>query len=918
MLVVPSPVWLLTVYSMDVLSRLAEVKARVTSVFRSILKMDSTKKVTKKLAGYASDTAAWATNVGNEHGHVLNHVLTAGEGEGLMKRYQLAGVPPPQLMYVDRDCCSSFGGSKTASMFPEWDQLVVRFDIWHLLRRFVAGVTTESHQLYRAFMRFVCSPTTSQGNSLVLSTCTPRPPRDPWRTSDFRRPVASSSTSVAARSGASSATGCDPPEAPEHQDSPPSDSSSGSEDILFLVSLSFVYFAKAFGGSYMKSSITQIERRFDIPSSLIGFIDGSFEMGNLLVIAFVSYFGAKLHRPRLIGIGCLIMAAGAFLTALPHFFQGKYVYETTLSHTPEENTTESILPCLANTSHLVINDQATAASKAACEKEAGSSMWIYVFLVNMLRGIGETPVMLLGVSYLDDYARKENNAIYLACLQTVGILGPVFGFTFGAFCAKIYVDIGSVNLESISINHKDSRWVGAWWLGFLVSGFLMLLAGIPFWFLPNTLPKQGKSPSKKKQKEDTQAKNSSDTQEEEQEQGSFLPEDNTEEDAPKPVTMAAMAKEFGPSLKRLLLNKVYLLIILTSVVAFNGFIGMITFKPKFMEQVYGQSPSKAIFLIGSMNLPAVGIGVIVGGYVMKRFKLSILGAARLSISSFLSFCLLLIQYFLQCENSEVAGLTMTYKGAPEVSYQQESLLSQCNMGCSCSLKHWDPVCASNGMTYASPCLAGCQTSIGVGKEMEFHYCTCMGELKGKMLALPTNMSVILGQCPRKSDCDRMFKFYMAVSVLGAFVSDCGGTSGYIVLLRSIHPDLKSLALGMQTLIVRTLGGILPPIYFGALIDRTSLKWGLKRCGGQGACRLYDSHAFRITFLGLIYGLYSLAYLLWGVLYWQLSKRQKKLVLRSQAKATALEANGNNNPNGHAMVSIFKNKDDLDRDSESTI
>ncbi|CAB1347362.1 unnamed protein product [Coregonus sp. 'balchen'] len=636
---------------------------------------------------------------------------------------------------------------------------------------------------------------------------------------------------------------------------------------LFLVSLSFVCFAKAFGGSYMKSSITQIERRFDIPSSLIGFIDGSFEMGNLLVIAFVSYFGAKLHRPRLIGIGCLIMAAGAFLTALPHFFQGKYVYETTLSHILEENTTESILPCLANTSHLVINDQATAASKAACEKEAGSSMWIYVFLGNMLRGIGETPVMPLGVSYLDDYARKENTAIYLACLQTVGILGPVFGFMFGSFCAKIYVDIGSVDLESISINHKDSRWVGAWWLGFLVSGFLMLLAGIPFWFLPNTLPKQGKSPSKKKQKDDIQAKSSSDTPEEEQEQGSFLPEDNTEEDAPKPVTMAAMAKDFGPSLKRLFSNKVYLLIILTSVVAFNGFIGMITFKPKFMEQVYGQSPSRAIFLIGSMNLPAVAIGIIVGGYVMKRFKLSILGAARLSIiSSFLSFCLLLIQ-------------------APEVSYQPESLLSQCNMGCSCSLKHWDPVCASNGMTYATPCLAGCQTSTGVGKEMEFHNCTCMGELKGQMLALPTNMSAILGQCPRKSDCDRMFKFYMAVSVLGAFVSACG---------------------------------IPPPIYFGALIDRTCLKWGLKRCGGQGACRLYDSHAFRITFLGLIYGLYGLAYLLWGVLYRQLSNRQKKLVLRSQAKATALEANGNNNPNGHAMVSIFKNKDDLDRDSESTI
>ncbi|XP_064815580.1 uncharacterized protein LOC135531470 [Oncorhynchus masou masou] len=157
---VPSPVLLLTVYNHDVLSRLDEVKARVTSVFGTILKMDSTKKVTKKLAGTAADTAAWVTNVGNEHGQVLVSVLTAAEGEGLlpmaaglMERYRLAGVAPPQLMYVDRDCCSSFGGSKTAAMFNDWDQLVVRLDIWHLMGRFASGVTTESHQLYGPFMR---------------------------------------------------------------------------------------------------------------------------------------------------------------------------------------------------------------------------------------------------------------------------------------------------------------------------------------------------------------------------------------------------------------------------------------------------------------------------------------------------------------------------------------------------------------------------------------------------------------------------------------------------------------------------------------------------------------------------------------------------------------------------------------------
>ncbi|XP_072302660.1 uncharacterized protein [Eucyclogobius newberryi] len=49
----PKPKWLLNVYCRDVLTRLDEVKASITSVFGAVLKMDSTKKVTKKLAGAA-------------------------------------------------------------------------------------------------------------------------------------------------------------------------------------------------------------------------------------------------------------------------------------------------------------------------------------------------------------------------------------------------------------------------------------------------------------------------------------------------------------------------------------------------------------------------------------------------------------------------------------------------------------------------------------------------------------------------------------------------------------------------------------------------------------------------------------------------------------------------------------------------
>lgn len=46
--------------------------------------------------------------------------------------------------------------------------------------------------------------------------------------------------------------------------------------------------------------------------------------GNLLVIAFVSYFGARLHRPKIIAVGCVLMSFGTFLIAMPHFIIGRY------------------------------------------------------------------------------------------------------------------------------------------------------------------------------------------------------------------------------------------------------------------------------------------------------------------------------------------------------------------------------------------------------------------------------------------------------------------------------------------------------------------------------------------------------------------------------------------------------------------
>ncbi|KAI4795577.1 hypothetical protein KUCAC02_029801 [Chaenocephalus aceratus] len=165
MVPVPSCGWLLSTFVLESFTRIEELKAKVTSTFGSILKMDSTKKVTKKLAGADAGTALCMSSVGNELGQVLMSVLTAAEGyglrdmaRGLQERYQLAGKEPPQVLYVDRDCCRRDGGTcAAAALFPAWPHLLVRLDTWRFMRRLAAGVTSESHPFYPVFMRRLSS-----------------------------------------------------------------------------------------------------------------------------------------------------------------------------------------------------------------------------------------------------------------------------------------------------------------------------------------------------------------------------------------------------------------------------------------------------------------------------------------------------------------------------------------------------------------------------------------------------------------------------------------------------------------------------------------------------------------------------------------------------------------------------------------
>ncbi|XP_077627296.1 solute carrier organic anion transporter family member 1A2 isoform X3 [Crocuta crocuta] len=538
---------------------------------------------------------------------------------------------------------------------------------------------------------------------------------------------------------------------------------------MFLLAITCAFVSKTLSGSYMNSMLTQIERQFNIPTSLVGFINGSFEIGNLLLIIFVSYFGTKLHRPILIGVGCVVMGLGCFLQSLPHFLMDRYQYESTVS--VSGNLSLNNFLCMENGTQIFRPTE----DPSECVKEVKSLMWIYVLVGNIIRGIGETPIMPLGISYIEDFAKSENSPLYIGFVETGAIIGPLFGLSLASFCANVYVDTGSVNTDDLTITPTDTRWVGAWWFGFLICAGVNVLTAIPFFFLPKSLSKEGlknnadiiKNDKEEKQREEVKKKKD------------------------------GITKDFLPFMKSLLCNPIYMLFILISIIQFNAFVNMFTFMPKYLEQQHGKSASDAIFLI-------------------------------------------------------VAGITTTYKGTQQDLYMGNAILADCNRDCNCPTKTWDPVCGNNGVSYMSACLAGCETSTGAGINMVFQNCSCI-QTSG-------NSSAVLGLCDKGHDCSMMLQYFLILSAIGSFIYSLSAIPGYMVLLRCIKPEEKSLGVGLHTFCTRVFAGIPAPIYFGALVDSTCLHWGTLKCGESGACRIYDSANFRYIYLGLPAALRGLSYI----------------------------------------------------------
>uniref|UniRef100_A0A182QCG1 Kazal-like domain-containing protein n=2 Tax=Cellia TaxID=44534 RepID=A0A182QCG1_9DIPT len=694
---------------------------------------------------------------------------------------------------------------------------------------------------------------------------------------------------------------------------------------VFVLLLSIlVTLQQALSSGYINSVITTIEKRFEIPSSLSGLIASSYEIGNVITVIFVSYLGSRRHIPVWIGIGAVIMGIGSLVFMVPHF-TGEPNPGIMIDNKTSDNICRLVsvreqdmgLGRLSNslsnpplTSHNLRGDN--------CLKSKSSTFGPVILFViaQILLGGGGSPLFTLGTTYVDDHVRKESSSMYIGAMYSMAAFGPVLGFLLGAYLLSFHMD--SFSGSDINIDPDDRRWVGMWWGGFLVCGILLIIVAVPFFSFPKVLTREKKkiriAEQRLPQLQQLTSNNSSSlprsqpnlaqqqTGTVQHQQQPTLPQQQTGH-AANSTTQANKTGEdtgYGKDIKdipqsmwRLVTNPVYIVTCLGACMELMIVSGFVVFLPKYLETQFSLGKSQASVFTGSIAVPGACIGIFIGGCILKRFQLKPKGAVQfVLISNLICLSCYGLLFFLGCENLKMAGTTIPYynSSAHNVEPFQVNLTAACNFGCECHMYDVEPVCGNNGLTYFSPCHAGCTA---FSSSSNYTNCACVQanvtnnnniyrgaegtqaqalnahEAFAEVTVVPVATA---GVC--NTPCRTIYPFLILLFFM-TFVVASTQMPLLMIVLRSVSEEERSFALGMQFVIFRLFGYIPAPIVFGNLIDSSCLLWK-STCGEKGGrCLIYDIEKFRYKYVGLCASIKIIALVIF-IIDWWLVRRRKNL------------------------------------------
>ncbi|XP_063468908.1 solute carrier organic anion transporter family member 4C1 isoform X2 [Symphalangus syndactylus] len=451
----------------------------------------------------------------------------------------------------------------------------------------------------------------------------------------------------------------------------------------------------------------------------------------------------------------------------------------------------------------------TTRNSTSCMSSTSSlSNHLYVFILGqLLLGAGGTPLYTLGTAFLDDSVPTHKSSLYIGTGYAMSILGPAIGYVLGGQLLTIYIDVAMG--ESTNVTEDDPRWLGAWWIGFLLSWIFAWSLIIPFSCFPKHLPGTAEIQAGKT----SQAHQS-----------------NTNADA----KFGKSIKDFPAALKNLMKNAVFMCLVLSTSSEALITTGFATFLPKFIENQFGLTSSFAATLGGAVLIPGAALGQILGGFLVSKFKMTCKNTMKFALfTSGVALTLSFVFIYAKCENEPFAGVSESYNGTGELG----NLIAPCNANCNCLRSYYYPVCG-DGVQYFSPCFAGCSNPVAHRKPKVYYNCSCI-ERKTEITstAETAGFEAKAGKC--ETHCANL-PIFLCIFFIVIIFTFMAGTPITVSILRCVNHRQRSLALGIQFMVLRLLGTIPGPIIFGFTIDSTCILWDINDCGIKGACWIYDN------------------------------------------------------------------------------
>ncbi|KAG1677195.1 Solute carrier organic anion transporter family member 4A1 [Nymphon striatum] len=302
---------------------------------------------------------------------------------------------------------------------------------------------------------------------------------------------------------------------------------------------------------YLPSILTTLEKLLGFPTQIVSLIFVIGDISTFLFSIFLSYYGGNKHRPRMIAVGLFVWGAVMISLALPQAIFGSKEIAKNMNGRVLNSTS------LNNQFELVCTEARNETCNENIETfETTSVITCFILCLGIfISNAGAVICLNIGASYVDDNFAAGTTALFIGFFAVARQIGYICGIFYAAIFLSYYQD----PTVDPGFDESDPRWIGAWWIGFVVMGIQCILVGM----LIGTVPKNLNILRSKKP------------------------------DLSKDVKELAIAKDLPARLANICKNKVFVANMLSSSFAMLGLYGSVLMLPKTLEVMFYLTPSEA-------------------------------------------------------------------------------------------------------------------------------------------------------------------------------------------------------------------------------------------------------------------------------------------------------------------------------------